>query len=78
MSEDLIKIDETFIYKAKKGFLVYEFFRLGKEESYMEDNVEVFKYDSRQKSKGKKSLILVKDMPSWIKMVEEMGFERIS
>ena len=78
MEMDIIEIDQTIIYKSPKGYMIYEFFRLGKEEDFMSDNVLIYRYDSRKKSKPRPSMILVKDLPTWINDLVKDGFERIS
>lgn len=76
MDNEILKIDETIRFKAKKGFIVYEFHRLGKEEDYLSDTVELFKYDRRKSSKGKSSWILLKELESWIDMLKRTDYEQ--
>lgn len=78
MEKDLLEIGETSLFKEPKGFIVYEFTRLGLgDEDYLSDSVEHRRYDSRKKDKGKRSWILLKNLPDWYKMLEERGFVRI-
>jgi hypothetical protein len=77
MEKNLMEIGETISFKQPNGFVVYEFLRLGfGGKSYLSDNVELKKYDSRKKIKGSGSWILLKNLPEWIEMLEERGFVR--
>jgi hypothetical protein len=76
MDNEILKIDETIRFKAKKGFTVHEFHRLGKEEEFLSETVEYFKYDTRKKAKGKSSWILLKDLQGWIDMLNGMDYEQ--
>lgn len=77
MEKDLLEIGETSLFKEPKGFIVYEFTRLGRKEKYMSDNVEYRRYDSRKKDKGKSAWILIGNLPEWYKMLEQRGFVRV-
>lgn len=75
MDNEILEIDGTIRFKAKKGFTVYEFHRLGKDEDILSETVEYFKYDSRKKAKGKSAWILLKDLHEWIEMLNRMEYE---
>jgi len=69
---DSIDYGQILKMTKEKGTLTYEFQRCT--DKIMDNMVDVWRYDSKKKSKGKSTWVTVKDFPKYVDLLLSDGF----